>query len=62
MTPTSPTVGLPLQADTPPRSRMPLSLAMYRFLHNRAAVLSLALLALVALACFVGPWLSPNDP
>lgn len=62
MTPTSPTVCLPLQADTPPRSRTPLALAMSRFLHNRAAVLSLALLALVALACFVGPWLSPNDP
>ncbi|AOJ79160.1 peptide ABC transporter permease [Burkholderia ubonensis] len=62
MTPTTPVVGLPAQTDTPPRSRSPLALALSRFLHNRAAVLSLALLVLVTLACFVGPWLLPADP
>ncbi|KWE46464.1 peptide ABC transporter permease [Burkholderia ubonensis] len=62
MTPTTPVVGLPAQTDTPPRSRSPLALALSRFLRNRAAVLSLALLVLVTLACFVGPWLLPADP
>ncbi|AOI74427.1 ABC transporter permease [Burkholderia ubonensis] len=62
MTPTSPVVGLPAQTDTPPRSRSPLALALSRFLHNRAAVLSLVLLVLVTLACFVGPWLLSADP
>ncbi|MBN3817953.1 ABC transporter permease subunit [Paraburkholderia sp. Se-20369] len=62
MTPTTPVVSLPVQADTPPRSRSPLALALSRFLHNRAAVLSLALLVLVTLACFVGPWLLAADP
>ncbi|AYQ41908.1 peptide ABC transporter permease [Burkholderia aenigmatica] len=62
MTPTTPVVGLPVQTDSPPRSRSPLALAMARFLHNRAAVFSLVLLALVTLACFVGPWLLAADP
>ncbi|WP_431824007.1 ABC transporter permease [Burkholderia sp. F1] len=62
MTPTTPVVGLPAQTDTPPRSRSPLALALSRFLHNRAAVLSLVLLVLVTLACFVGPWLLAADP
>ena len=35
---------------------------MARFLHNRAAVFSLVLLALITLACFVGPWLFAADP
>ncbi|WGS44757.1 ABC transporter permease subunit [Burkholderia sp. JSH-S8] len=62
MTPTTPVVSLPVQADTPPRSRSPLALALSRFLHNRAAVLSLVLLVLITLACFVGPWLLAADP
>ncbi|KVE77187.1 ABC transporter permease [Burkholderia vietnamiensis] len=62
MTPTTPAVGLPVQTDSPPRSRSPLALAFTRFLHNRAAVFSLVLLALVTLACFVGPWLLAADP
>ncbi|WP_179402760.1 ABC transporter permease [Burkholderia guangdongensis] len=62
MTPTLPSVDLPAQADTPPRSRTPFALAMARFLHNRAAVVSLVLLAAIALACFIGPWLLPSDP
>lgn len=38
MTPTTPVVSLPVQTDSPPRSRSPLALAFARFLHNRAAV------------------------
>lgn len=49
-------------ADAPVRSRTPLELAAARFVRNRAAMLSLALLILIALACFVGPLLLPNDP
>ncbi|KVD86927.1 peptide ABC transporter permease [Burkholderia stagnalis] len=62
MTPTTPVVSPPAQADAPPRSRSPLALALSRFLHNRAAVLSLVLLVLITLACFVGPWLLAADP
>ncbi|KVM62920.1 MULTISPECIES: ABC transporter permease [Burkholderia] len=49
-------------ADAPVRSRTPLELAAARFVRNRAAMLSLALLIVIALACFVGPLLLPNDP
>ena len=34
--------------------------ARRRFLRNRAAVISLALLLLIALACVAGPWVLPN--
>ncbi len=34
--------------------------ARRRFLRNRAAVVSLVLLTLIALACVVGPWLLPH--
>ncbi|MDD5333427.1 MAG: ABC transporter permease subunit [Rhodoferax sp.] len=34
--------------------------ARRRFLRNRAAVVSLCLLTLIALACVVGPWLLPH--
>ena len=34
--------------------------ARRRFWRNKAAVVSLALLALIALACVVGPWLLPH--
>ena len=34
--------------------------ARRRFLRNRAAVISLVLLLLIALACVVGPWVLPN--
>lgn len=34
--------------------------ARRRFLRNRAAVVSLGLLMLIALACVVGPWLLPH--
>ncbi|WP_186061917.1 ABC transporter permease [Burkholderia gladioli] len=49
-------------ADAPVRSRTPLELAAARFVRNRAAMFSLALLILIALACFIGPLLLPNDP
>ncbi|MGG2045889.1 ABC transporter permease [Burkholderia gladioli] len=49
-------------ADAPVRSRTPLELAAARFVRNRAAMFSLTLLILIALACFVGPLLLPNDP
>jgi len=34
--------------------------ARLRFMRNRAAVISLALLTLIALACVIGPWVLPN--
>jgi len=34
--------------------------ARRRFLRNKAAVISLALLTLISLACVVGPWLLPH--
>ena len=34
--------------------------ARRRFLRNRAAVVSLGLLVLIAVACFVGPWVLPH--
>ncbi|SAL59858.1 binding-protein-dependent transport systems inner membrane component [Caballeronia peredens] len=40
--------------------RSPWQDARARFLRNKAAVVSLALLVLITLACIVGPWLSPN--
>jgi oligopeptide transport system permease protein len=43
---------------SPPRSLW--SDARRRFMRNQAAVLSLGLLGLIALACLVGPWLLPH--
>jgi len=40
--------------------RSPWQDARARFLRNKAAVVSLALLVLITLACIIGPWLSPN--
>jgi oligopeptide transport system permease protein len=34
--------------------------ARRRFMRNKAAVISLALLALISIACVVGPWLLPH--
>ncbi len=42
------------------RGRSPWAAARVRFARNRAAMASLVLLVLVALACIVGPWLLPN--
>jgi oligopeptide transport system permease protein len=45
-----------------PRTHSPLALACGRFARNRAALASLALLALVILACYAGPPLIGRDP
>jgi len=47
-------------ADTAPAGRSPWRDARVRFLRNRAAVASLVVLALIALACVFGPMLLPN--
>jgi oligopeptide transport system permease protein len=41
--------------------RSPWQDARTRFLRNKAAVVSLVLLALITVACIVGPWLLPNQ-
>jgi oligopeptide transport system permease protein len=46
--------------DIAPAGRSPWRDARLRFLRNRAAVASLVVLALVALACVFGPMLLPN--
>ncbi|MBN3857023.1 ABC transporter permease subunit [Paraburkholderia sp. Ac-20340] len=43
-----------------PGRRMPPALA--RFVRHRAALASFAMLVLIALACFIGPFLLPNSP
>jgi oligopeptide transport system permease protein len=45
------------RAAAPLRGRSPWRDARTRFMRNKAAVVSLALLVLVALACIAGPWL-----
>ncbi len=57
----SPTTAAAATAATP-RSRSPLALAFRQFLRNRAALASLVILALIVIACFVGPLFLPNDP
>ena len=47
-------------ADTLPAGRSPWADARTRFLRNRAAVVSLVLLAAITLACVLGPMLLPN--
>ncbi|MDT8989883.1 ABC transporter permease subunit [Curvibacter sp. APW13] len=42
------------------QGRSPWADACTRFLRNKAAVVSLVLLAFIALACIVGPWVLPN--
>ena len=43
-----------------PAARSPWLDARQRFMRNRAALVSLVILMLIALACLVGPWLSPH--
>jgi oligopeptide transport system permease protein len=45
------------RAAAAPRGRSPWRDARTRFMRNKAAVVSLAALALIALACIAGPWL-----
>lgn len=44
-----------------PAGRSPWADARARFMRNKAAVLSLAILVLVTLACIAGPWLLPHS-
>jgi oligopeptide transport system permease protein len=46
--------------DITPAARSPWLDARQRFMRNRAAVLSLVILVLIALVCMVGPWLLPH--
>ena len=46
---------------TQPRGRSLTALAMRRLMHNRAAVVSLIVLAVVTLMCFVGPFVTPHS-
>lgn len=46
--------------DSAVQGRSPWAAARGRFVRNKAAMVSLALLSLVTLACIVGPWLLPN--
>ncbi len=50
-----------LQAAAAPAGRSPWADARARFGRNRAAVVSAWLLAFIALACLVGPWLLPHE-
>lgn len=51
-------LGEVMQADL--QGRSPWAAARQRFLRNRAAVFSLLLLVVIALACLLGPWLLPH--
>ena len=46
-------------AASPPRNLW--ADARVRFFRNKAAVISLAILTLIVLACIVGPWVLPHD-
>jgi oligopeptide transport system permease protein len=52
------TIGGTLEAAV--RGRSPWADAKARFMRNRAAVFSACLLAFIATACIVGPWVLPN--
>ncbi|HEY3597813.1 MAG TPA: ABC transporter permease subunit [Paraburkholderia sp.] len=44
-----------------PRSRSPLATACARFVRNRTALVALAILLAIVVACFAGPWLLSNN-
>ena len=52
----------PAHAAEPRPTRRALPPALARFVRHRAALASLALLVLIALACFIGPLLLTNSP
>ena len=52
--------ALDLLAQPPIAGRSPWADARGRFMRNRAAVVSLFLLALITLVCVIGPWLLPH--
>ncbi|MEM7567945.1 MAG: ABC transporter permease, partial [Pseudomonadota bacterium] len=51
-----------IDADDPPPGRSLWRDALVRLRRNRAAMVSLALLTLISLICFLGPTFSPHDP
>lgn len=57
---TQATLTAALQA-TPIQGRSPWTDARIRFMRNRAAVFSMVLLAIITLACVVGPWVLPHS-
>ncbi|WP_133646186.1 ABC transporter permease [Paraburkholderia flava] len=58
----SPALDAPPDAVAPSHSRSPLATACLRFVRNRAGMVGLVILLLIAIACVAGPWLLPNDP
>lgn len=48
-------------AGTEPKGNSPAQLAWQRFRRHRPAVVAGVLLAIIILACIVGPWFSPHD-
>jgi len=55
------TPGTPADAGMAPPGRTPFQMAMRRFLKNRKALASAALLGLVAAATVLVPWITPID-
>ena len=53
--------GVAALQSTPLKGRSPRLDARIRFMRNRAAVFSLALLSLITLACIIGPWVLPHS-
>lgn len=51
---------LTVVAQTAVQGRSPWTDARRRFMHNKAAVVSLVLLILVTLMCVIGPWVLPH--
>jgi oligopeptide transport system permease protein len=52
--------GAAALAAAPMKGRSPWVDARIRFMRNRAAVFSMALLAIITFACIVGPWVLPH--
>jgi len=53
--------GVAALAAAPMKGRSPWMDARIRFMRNRAAVVSMILLAIITLACIVGPWVLPHS-
>ncbi len=52
---------IPAGAGPVPAGRSPFQMAMRRFFRNRKALLSAAVLGLVAAATLLVPWITPHD-
>jgi oligopeptide transport system permease protein len=59
---TSPSQHMRDRLSDAPKTKSPLALAFGRFARNRAALASLAVLVLIGLACYAGPFLVGRDP